>query len=682
MRQKDRPITELKGVGPARAKALHRLGIDTVSDAVHYLPRDYRDLTRADRLADIRQGEEAVIVAAVATKPQTHRPKKNLTVVKAILDDGTGRCAAVWYNQPWIATALPKGSQWVFVGRAEARFGEKTLQNPAYEPYSGDLPGILPIYPATEAVGQKALRGLVQEALAAAGPLEDPLPQDFRMRHGLAEINFALQTIHRPQTYEAAAEARRRLAFEELALFLVMLRSLKEARCGEVRGTPFLCTQQAIDRFAASLPFRLTNAQSRVLGEIVSDMCSHTPMNRLVQGDVGSGKTAIALGALYLAACEGRQGAFMAPTEILASQHYESLKQTLEPLGIPVGLLKHSMKGAEKREALDAIKTGRWQVVAGTHALIEKAVAFRDLGLVVTDEQHRFGVRQRAALGAKGEAPDMLVMSATPVPRTLALILYGDLDISIVDELPPGRKPTLTRIVPPEKRADMYRYIREQAVEGKQTFVVCPLIEESDKLDAEAAIALYDELRDGLLRGVGMALVHGRMSAAEKDAGLEAFRVGSVKVLVSTTVIEVGVNIPNASIMIVENADRFGLAQLHQLRGRVGRGGQRAWCFLSTGAASPDSVERLRIMTETADGFKVAEADLEHRGPGEFLGARQSGMIDMHVMRYLKDVKLLSHVDRAVREVSEKPELSGERARLMEAARDRFERKLEGIVLN
>ncbi len=682
MQQKDRPITDIKGVGPARAKALHCIGIDTVGDAIYYLPRDYRDLAHADRLADIRAGEEAVIVASVVTKPRTHRPKKNFTIVKAVLDDGTGRCAAVWYNQPWMATTMAQGTQWVLMGRLEARFGELSLQNPAYEPFAGDLPGILPIYPSADAVGQKALRGLIQEALAVAGPLEDPLPQGFRMRHGLAEVNYALQSIHRPQTVEAADQARRRLAFEELALFLLMLRSMKEALSVDEVSRPFTCPQGDIDRFISSLPFTLTRAQRRVLDEIVTDMRSHTPMNRLVQGDVGSGKTAIALGALYLAAVEGRQGAFMAPTEILASQHYESLLQALSPLGISVGLLKHSMKGVEKREALDAIKTGKWQVVAGTHALIEKAVTFHDLGLVVTDEQHRFGVRQRAALKAKGDAPDMLVMSATPVPRTLALILYGDLDISVVDELPPGRQPTRTRIVPPEKRADMYRYIREQAEAGKQTFIVCPLIEESDKLDAEAAIGLYAELRDGALHGVGMALVHGRMRAVEKDAALDSFRRGEAKVLISTTVIEVGVNIPNASIMIVENADRFGLAQLHQLRGRVGRGGQRAWCFLSTGAAAADSVERLRVMTETTDGFKVAEADLMHRGPGEFLGARQSGMIDMHVMRHLRDVKLLSDVDRAVREVAENPAFAREYKRLLEAARARFERKMEGIVLN
>lgn len=677
----DRPITDLKGVGPARAKALHRVGINTVGDALYYLPRDYRDLSRADRIVDGRQGEDAVIVARVVGKVRTVRPKKGLTIVKAHVDDGTGRCAAVWYNQPWMATMMAEDSQWVFYGRVEARFGEKALQNPGYEPYSGDLPGVLPIYPMADAVSQKVLRTLARDALAFAGAIEETLPQGFRVRHGLPEINWALETIHRPQDMESVEAARRRLAFEELALFLIVLRGVREQRMRTERDRPFRCPEEEIYRFEASLPFRPTNAQRRVLREIIRDMRAPQPANRLIQGDVGSGKTAIALGALYLAAKEGRQGAFMAPTEILAGQHYGSLKQALEPLGVSVGLLTGSMKGAEKREALENIKTGKWQVIAGTHALIEKAVAFQDLGLVVTDEQHRFGVRQRSALRQKGCEPDMIVMSATPVPRTLALILYGDLDISVVDELPPGRKPVLTRIVPPEKQADMYRYLREQAEEGRQSYVVCPLVEESDKLDAEAAIALYNELKCGALRGVGMALVHGRMSAVDKEAALDAFRRQEAMVLVSTTVIEVGVNIPNASVMVVENADRFGLAQLHQLRGRVGRGGQQAWCFLSTRAAA-DSVARLKVMTETTDGFRVAEADLEQRGPGEFLGARQSGMIDLHVMKHLKDVKLLADVDQAVREVMEWPEFLEERNRLMEAAKAKFGKKIEGIVMN
>lgn len=682
MPPKDRPITDIKGVGPARAKALHRLGIDTLGDAACFLPRDYRDLTHADRLSEVRQGCEAVVVASVCGKAATLHIKKNLTIVKVPVDDGTARCCCVWYNQPWIAQAMPPGSRWVLCGRIEARFGEKTLQNPAYEPFEGDLPGIMPIYPVTESVSQKVLRALIRDALHAAGEFPETLPQGFRERNNLADLNWALQAIHKPPALEAAEAARRRLSFEEMALFLMILRSIRERRGETAKGRPFECPERAIERFAASLPFRMTRAQMRVLHEIVGDMRGGAPMNRLVQGDVGSGKTAIALGALFLAAAEGRQGAFMAPTEILAEQHFRSMQKMLEPLGVAVGLLKGSMKGAEKREAIENIKTGCWQVVAGTHALIEQAVEFRDLGLVVTDEQHRFGVRQRSALRAKGDEPDMLVMSATPVPRTLALILYGDLDISVVDEMPPGRKPVQTRIVPPEKRDDMYRYIGEQAAQGNQAYVVCPLIEESDKLDAEAAAALYDELKEGALKGVGTALVHGRMSSEDKAAALDAFRRGEAKVLVSTTVIEVGVDIPAASIIVVENAERFGLAELHQLRGRVGRGGQQAWCFLSTGKAAPDSIGRLKVMTETADGFKVAEADLANRGPGEFLGMRQSGMMDMHVMRYLRDVKLLADVDRAVREVCESPALAEERGQLLDAARAKFEKKLEGIVFN
>ena len=677
-----RPITDLKGVGPARAKALHRIGIDTILDAVYYLPRDYRDLSHPDRLCDARQGDEVVIAAEIVAKPTTHSPRRNMTIVKATVDDGTGRCVCTWFNQPWLINQLQKGSRWLFFGRVDARFGEKALPNPGFEPLIDNEGGILPVYPVTESVGQKVLRGLIADALAAAGPLEEALPPGFRTRNELVEINYALQTIHRPPVLEAVERARRRLAFEELTLFLLVLRSLKEQRRASAAAKPIACREEDLERFRRALPFRFTGAQSRVLAEIAADLKGTVPMNRLVQGDVGSGKTALALAGLYLAARDGRQGALMAPTEILAAQHYESMQQLLEPLGVRVALLTGNTKGTVRRQVLADIAAGRVQAVVGTHALIEKAVEFADLGLVITDEQHRFGVRQRSALQSKGGAPHMMVMSATPVPRTLALLLYGDLDISIVDELPPGRKPVRTRLVPQEKQADLYRFLAEEARQGRQSYVVCPLIEDSDKLDASAATDLYQELKAGPMKDVGMALVHGRMTGPEKEAALEAFRRNEAQVLVSTTVIEVGVNIPNASNMVIENAERFGLAQLHQLRGRVGRGGQQAWCFLCAGQAAPDSLGRLKTLCETNDGFKVAEADLLHRGPGEFLGTRQSGMIDLHVMRALRDVKLLADVDAAVRELSEKPDLAMERAKLLAAARARFAHRLEGIVLN
>lgn len=676
------PITAIKGVGPARAKALKRLGIETVGDAVRLMPRDYRDLSRADRLVDARQGCEAIAVAAVCGRAAVLRPRRGFAIVKIPVDDGTARCTCVWYNQPWIAEAMREGTRWVLCGKVEAKFGEKTLQNPSWEPFDGSLPGILPVYPVTEGVSQKVLRALILDALSLAGEFPETLPEGFARRHNLMALDKALRALHAPASIEEAESARRRLCFEETALFLLLLRSMRERRADAAKGRPFLCPAEEVERFTGSLPFRLTGAQRRVLGEIVQDMRGEAPMNRLVQGDVGSGKTALALGALYLAAREGRQGAFMAPTEILAGQHFRVMQKALEPLGVSVGLLTGSMKGEQKRAALENIRSGRWMAVAGTHALIEKAVEFRGLGLVVTDEQHRFGVRQRARLKAKGDEPDMLVMSATPVPRTLALILYGDLDISVLDELPPGRKPVKTRVVPQEKREDMYRYIAQQAAQGRQAYIVCPLVEESDKLDAEAATALYEELREGALRGVGTALVHGRMPPEEKAAALEAFRAGEAKALVSTTVIEVGVDVPGAAVIAVENAERFGLAELHQLRGRVGRGGQQAWCFLCPGRETPESAERLRILTDTADGFKVAEADLNLRGPGEFIGMRQSGMADMRAMRYLKDVKLLAEADHAVREVCEDPALSAERVRLTAAARERFERKMEDVVFN
>lgn len=688
------PVTHIKGVGPARAKALHRLGIDSALDAVYYLPRDYRDLSHADSIGAASHGLDAVIVATVAAKPVVQRPRRGLSIVKAVVDDDTGRCACVWYNQPWMEQAMAKGTRWVFYGKVESRYGEKTLQNPGYEACAdGPLPGLLAIYPVTESVTQKALRTVIEGALELLGELPDSLPENLRRRYGLPELNAALRAIHGPRTLEEAAVARRRLAFEELLLFLLLLRDLRTRREREASAERLTCAAQCLNTFTAALGFRLTGAQQRVLQQIIGDLRGSMPMNRLVQGDVGSGKTALAMAALYLATCDGAQGALMAPTEILANQHYDSLRAVLEPLGVTVGLLTGSVKGKARREAYSAIANGDWQIVVGTHALIVDKVLFHQLALVVTDEQHRFGVRQRSALQQKGGAPDakhspgaasaphMLVMSATPVPRTLALLLYGDLDISIVDELPPGRKPPRTRIVPPEKQEDMYRYIRQEGQKGVQTYIVCPLIEESDKLDASAAIALYNDLQEGALRGVPMALVHGRMSAAEKDAALDAFRRNEARVLVATTVIEVGVNIPNASIMVIENAERFGLAQLHQLRGRVGRGGQQSWCFLTCAKAAPESLSRLKVMTQTTDGFKVAQADLDNRGPGEFLGTRQSGLIDLHVVQSLKDVKLLAEVDAAVRELSA-PHLKVEKEALCAAARQRFERRMDGIVFN
>ncbi len=615
-------------------------------------------------------------------RPTLQRLRGKLTLLKAVVQDRSGRGVCTWFNQPFLQDVLRPGSQWLFYGPVEARFGEVQLSNPGYEPYEPGMALLLPVYPLTQGMTQKALRALVAQAQARCPAPVDPLPAGFRTRHGLGELAQCLRDIHSPATLHSAQAARRRFAFEELVLFLLMLRGVKQQRV-QLHKPPGAFTQDDLRTYTDALPYVLTGAQKRVLDEIVADMRADRPMNRLVQGDVGSGKTALAMGALYLAAAGGRQGVIMAPTEILAQQHYRSLCELLAPLGVSVGLLSGSLGVAKRREALAHIRSGQWQVIAGTHALIEPDVEFADLALAVTDEQHRFGVTQRAQLQHKGRACDVLVMSATPVPRTLALILYGDLDVSVVDELPPGRKSVRTHIVSADRRGDMYRFIRAQASVGARAYIVCPLVEQSDKLLAQAAVALFDELQTGVLRGVGAALVHGRMRSAEKQAALDAFRTGQVQVLVSTTVIEVGVNVPEATIMVVENSERFGLAQLHQLRGRVGRGDQQAWCFLCAGQeAAADSLQRLQVLTQTNDGFAVAQADLDTRGPGDFLGTRQSGLLDAQVMQCLRDVQLLYAASDAVDALLGDPAQAGDRGALMHYAHTRFARRMESVVLN
>lgn len=675
-------VTKLKGVGEARARLLTRLGIETLGDAVLFFPRGYHDLSAHVPLGEIPHQGEGVVLAEVTAPAEIKRIRRNMSVVRLPISDGVTAGTAVWYNQPFLANVFKPGTQWVFYGRMEGRFAEKRLVNPGYEPYEQQMPGIVPIYPITQGISQKVLRGVISQALSYLSPVEEDLPAGFRLRNELCEYNYALQNIHFPTDMPAADKARRRLAFEEMALFLLMLRHTADLRHQSRTGHSFACPEENRKRFADALPFAMTGAQKRVLGEIVSDMRQMGCMNRLVQGDVGCGKTALALGALYLCAAEGRQGALMAPTELLAEQHYAEAQRLLTPLGVRVTLLTGGQKAAWRRETLRQIAAHETDVVVGTHALIQAGVEYADLGLVVTDEQHRFGVRQRSELAGKGEMPDMLVMSATPVPRTLALILYGDLDVSVVDELPPGRLPVQTRIVPPEKQEDMYRFIRELIVkENQQAYIVCPLIEDSEKLEAASAQSLYAELKNGPLRDISLALVHGRLGSQEKEERLAAFRRGEVQAIVSTTVIEVGVNVPNASVMVIENADRFGLAQLHQLRGRVGRGGQQAWCFLLTGGTSQELARRLKVMCQTNDGFRIAQADLEFRGPGEFLGTRQSGIMDIHVLRLMKDMRFVSQVDRAVRELDQLPYLA-EKERMLALARQRFAHKLEGIVMN
>ena len=662
-------LSDIKGVGPARLKALHEAGIDTVSALLAYLPREYRDLSHVQPLGELCAGDEAAVRVRVTGGASVHRAGK-LLVIKARVSDDSDTMSAVWYNQPWLRETLVPGREFLLYGKVEARFGELQLVCPAFE--TGE--GLKPVYKPLAGITPRVLQQTILAALDAQdGQYEETLPETLRRRYGLCERNYALRNAHCPLNHDALAAARRRLAFEELLFFQVGLWLMRGTKR---EGVMIDCPDARADEYWKTLPFSPTNAQRRVLHEVLADMRAPFPMARLVQGDVGSGKTAIAFAAMYAAVKGGWQCALMAPTEILAAQHYESAQKLLEPLGIRCGLLTGSLTPKNKRLAHEAIASGEWQAVIGTHALITENVSYNHLGLVITDEQHRFGVRQRTLFSEKGSSPNVLVMSATPIPRTLSLILYGDLDISVVDELPPGRTPVQTRIVPEKKRNDMYGFLRAQVQAGRQIYVVCPLIEESEAVDAKPAEIIYEELRTKYLPDLRVALVHGRMKPADKEETLNAFHAGQIDVLVSTTVIEVGVNVPNASVMVIENAERFGLAQLHQLRGRVGRGAAMSYCFLM---AEPN--ERLRLLTRTNDGFEIAQKDMELRGPGELLGQRQSGVMSLGAGAALSDTALLKETHDAARELLKSPNSEDARA-VIARAETLFAERLHDVAMN
>ena len=591
----DFPLTQLQGIGPKRRDALKAAGIDTVRQLLLRLPVNYRDLTNPRTLAELSAGDTAAVEVQVKGAVSARYVKK-LHITRARVTDGTDTMTVVWFNQPWLKQRLMSGEPLLLYGRVEAKAGALQLTSPTIEHERT----LVAVYAPITGVPASVLRDCVSAALnVCEGQWPDELPESIRRQHGLCERNFAMRAAHLPESREALLAARRRLAFEELLLYQVALLSMRGGRgYGAVIGSE----KAQIDAFWRACAFAPTGAQRRVLEEAARDMASPTAMARLVQGDVGCGKTAIAMGALYLAAQAGFQGALMVPTEVLAQQHYESALSLFEPLGVTCGLLTGSLTAKQKTAAHEAIASGQWQVVIGTHALISEKVVYHNLGLVITDEQHRFGVKQRTALSNKGNSPNVMVMSATPIPRTLSLILFGDLDISVVDELPPGRSPVKTHIVPEAKREGMIGFLRAQVEEGRQVYVVCPLVEESETMNARPAESVYQALVDGQLSGLRVGLAHGQLHPRELEAVLSDFRSGALSVLVATTVVEVGVNVPNASVMVIENAERFGLAQLHQLRGRVGRGTYQSWCFLMTEAGG-----KLRLLTETGDGFKIAE---------------------------------------------------------------------------
>ena len=656
-----RLLSEIRGFGPKRIEALERRGIRTALDLIERLPSGYRDTTRPLSPAQMTEGRLGCFEGFIAGKPSLHRAR-GMQWVSATVADECGRIRCMWFNQSWMKDRLFDTQHVVLYGRAVRKKSGLFVVNPSLE----EAGSIIPSYAPVPGVGQKMLRDAV-ELLLSEYDAPDPLPDSFVRRHGLMDRRQALEAAHFPKDYETLAKAKDRLALEELVLFQA---AVSGAAGGRRPAQPLDVGESWAEEFFAELPFPPTGAQRRTVEEIAQDLRRDRAMARMVQGDVGCGKTMIAFAALYLCVRAGGQGALMAPTEILAEQHLKSAVEMLAPLGIACGMVTGRMTAAEKRRAREAIASGEWRVVIGTHALISEGVEFENLRLVITDEQHRFGVRQRTQLEGKGWSPHVMVMSATPIPRSLSLVLYGDLDLSIVDELPPGRMPVKTRIVPEEKREGLYSFIRAEAAKGFQTYVVCPLVgeEDLDDPDVRSASQVQKELARELAP-LCVVLVHGRMNKQEKERTLERFYAGEVHVLVATTVIEVGVNVPRATVMVIEGAERFGLAQLHQLRGRVGRGAQESWCFL---LAEPN--DRLKTLVSTNDGFEVARKDLELRGAGEFFGTRQHGEPQMPALMLTSDSRLLLRAREAFMEVVSSEALAGEREQLCRAGLERFDR--------
>lgn len=636
----DDSIQFVKGIGPKKAKLFEKLHIRTLRDALETYPRDYEDRTRITRIADIDAEDKYAIRAVVGTEPKVNRIRKGLTLVKCTIFDESGSLNVTYFNNPYAAALLRVGQEYVFYGKVQGWGRGRTLISPQSEKVMPDAahPGrIVPVYPLTAGLTQRDMERVTDAALAAVpGGWPDPLPEVLRAKYRLLDAADALAAIHRPQTADEVGQARRRMVFEELFLLCCGLQQLKERRKAD---TGIVFAQNGLDAFFGTLPFTPTGAQRRAIREIAADCASGKPMNRLVQGDVGSGKTVVAAALCALAAQNGWQAAFMAPTEILAAQHAETLAPMLEKLGIACTLLTGSMTAAQKRAALAAIESGAAQVVVGTHALIQQGVTFHWLGAVVADEQHRFGVAQRAALSAKGEMPHVLVMSATPIPRTLALIMYGDLDVSVLDEIPPGRSPVETYAVGQNMRKRITAFIDKQVEAGGQVYVVCPLVEEGET-GLKSAEQHAKDLQAALPHR-RIAVLHGRMKNADKDQVMRAFAARKYDILVATTVIEVGVDVPNANLMVVEDADRFGLSQLHQLRGRVGRGTRQSYCIFFGADKGEAARERLKILCKTGDGFEIARADLAQRGPGDFFGRRQHGLPALHVADLAADLALM-----------------------------------------
>lgn len=676
--QKD--VKYIKGVGPSRVLLLNKLGIFTLNDLITYYPRTYEDRSKPKYICECEEGEE-VLIEAIACNKMTSVRLKGKTMQRLIVRDETGSATLTWFNQPYLRDKFSIGNKYRFFGKVSKKAGKVMFNSPVYdsEEKNRNTGRIIPIYPLTYSLSQNTIRKIMEAGVEEVyGNLPETLPEYITKEYKLENINEATKHIHFPDEFKDFNIARNRLVFEELLSVQLALLELKNNYMYEEKGIQFE-KQVKISDVINTLPFKLTKAQLRVLEEIESDMESNKTMNRLLQGDVGSGKTVVAMCSAYKAVKSGYQAAIMAPTAILATQHLENFKNILEKLGIRCELLISGISKKKKEDILERLKNGDIDILIGTHAIIEENVIFKNLGLVVTDEQHRFGVKQRTKIAEKGKNPDVLVMTATPIPRTLALILYGDLDISIIDELPPNRKKIETIAVGKQMTDRINNFIKQQVNEGRQAYVVCPLVEENEEMDLKSVEQLYQSYSTEIFPEYKVEYIHGKMKPKEKDEIMEKFKNKEIDILISTTVIEVGVDVPNANIMVIENAERFGLAQLHQLRGRVGRGEYQSYCILKCEGKSENTRKRMKVMVETNDGFIISEKDLELRGSGDFFGTMQHGLPEFKIANLFEDIEMLKMVQSvAMKILADDPKLEQEKNKLLKnLIRDKFAKRIE-----